>query len=92
LPDVPTFVESGVPEFEPVFGWFGAAVPTRTPPEIIAKLNAAFVTALNTVKARLTEEHGIVVMPTTPENFGAFIRSEIPRFGKIIAVSGTKID
>jgi tripartite-type tricarboxylate transporter receptor subunit TctC len=92
LPDVPTFPEAGVPEFEPVLGWFGAAVPSGTPPEIIAKLNAAFVTALNTVRARLTDEHGIIVLPTTPEKFGAFIRSEIPRFGKIIAVSGTKID
>lgn len=92
LPDVPTFSEAGVPEFEPVLGWFGAAVPSGTPPEIIAKLNAAFVTALNTVRARLTDEHGIIVLPTTPEKFGAFIRSEIPRFGKIIAVSGTKID
>lgn len=92
LPDVPTFAESGVPEFEPVLGWFGVAVPAGTPPEIVAKLNGAFVTALNSVRTRLTEEHGIVVMPTSPERFGAFIRSEIPRFGKIIAVSGIKID
>lgn len=92
LPEVPTFVESGVPEFEPVLGWFGAAVPTGTPPDVVAKLNVAFVGALNTAKARLTDEHGIVVMPTTPEKFGAFIRSEIPRFGKIIAISGTKVD
>lgn len=92
LPDVPTFVESGVPEFEPVLGWFGAAVPTGTPPEIVARLNGAFVAALNSVRTRLTEDHGIVVMPTTPEKFSAFIRSEIPRFGKIIAASGTKLD
>jgi len=92
LPEVPTFAEAGVPEFEPVLGWFGAVVPAGTPAAIVAKLNVAFVAALNTTRPRLSEDFGIVVMPTTPEKFGAFIRSEIPRFGKIIAVSGTKVD
>lgn len=92
LPEVPTFAEAGVPEFEPVLGWFGAVVPAGTPAAIVAKLNAAFVAALNTTRPRLSDDLGIVVMPTTPETFGAFIRSEIPRFGKIIAVSGTKVD
>ncbi|WP_418319789.1 Bug family tripartite tricarboxylate transporter substrate binding protein [Piscinibacter sakaiensis] len=92
LPEVPTFSEAGIEEFEPVLGWFGAAVPSGTPPEIVATLNAAFVTALDTVRARLTDELGIIVRPTAPEKFGEFIRSEIPRFGKIIAVSGIKVD
>ncbi len=92
LPEVPTFAEAGVPEFEPVLGWFGAVVPAGTPAAIVARLNAAFVAALNTTRPRLSDDLGIVVMPTTQETFGAFIRSEIPRFGKIIAVSGTKID
>jgi tripartite-type tricarboxylate transporter receptor subunit TctC len=91
LPEVPTFAEAGVPQFEPVLGWFGAVVPAGTPAEIVAKLNDAFVAALAAARPRLSDL-GIVVMPTTPEKFGEFIRSEIPRFGKIITVSGTKLD
>lgn len=92
FPDIPTFSEAGVPEFEPVLGWFGAVVPAGTPPAVITTLNQAFVAALTVTRSRLNDEHGVTARPTTPEQFASFIQSEVPRFGKIISASGTKID
>ena len=45
LPDIPTFAEQGLPSFESN-GWFGIVAPARTPPDVIARLNTAFITAM----------------------------------------------
>src|SRR5215470_2446307 len=76
LPDVPTFGEGGLPGYESI-GWFGFVAPAGTPPEIIARLNAAIVAALGDpgVRKRI-RSLGAVPMPTTPEGFGQFIRGE----------------
>jgi tripartite-type tricarboxylate transporter receptor subunit TctC len=90
LPDVPTFAESGLPGYESI-GWFGFVAPARTPPAIIARLNAAIVAALAD-PAVLERIHllGAEPMPGTPEEFGRFIRSEHDKWAKVIAESGTK--
>lgn len=92
LPDTPTVAQAGLPQFEPVFAWFGAVVPAGTPPAVVERLNRAFVAALGTVRAPLSERYGIVVTPGTPEEFGAFIRAEIPKFRRILELSGAKLD
>jgi tripartite-type tricarboxylate transporter receptor subunit TctC len=67
-------------------GWFGIEVAAGTPAEVVAKLNAAFVAALKSpdVVERFRSV-GVEPDPTTPEQFGAFIRSEIEKWGKLMA-------
>jgi len=90
LPEVATFAEGGIAGYESV-GWFGIVAPTRTPGDIIAKLNEAIVAALDepSVKERLIAV-GAEPAPTSPEKFGAFIRSEIDKWSDVIAKSGAK--
>jgi tripartite-type tricarboxylate transporter receptor subunit TctC len=92
LPDVPTIAESGIKGYE-VYNWYGVMVPAGTPKEIIAKLHSEIVRILkiSDVRDRLTVEGGEVVA-NTPEEFGAFIRAEIPRWSNVIKSAGAKVD
>jgi tripartite-type tricarboxylate transporter receptor subunit TctC len=90
LPDIPTFAESGLPGFEST-GWFGFVAPARTPPEIIARLNAAVVAALaDPAVLERIRVLGAEPMPRTPEEFSRFIRSEYEKWAKVAAESGAK--
>ncbi|MGD9921786.1 MAG: Bug family tripartite tricarboxylate transporter substrate binding protein [Pseudorhodoplanes sp.] len=90
LPDAPTFVEGGVKDYESI-GWFGVIAPAGTPPDIIRKLNQAFVGAMNdpAVKERIYQG-GAEARPTTPEEFAAFIKSETDKWAGIIKAAGLK--
>src|SRR5438132_1290342 len=81
VPDIPTIAESGVPGFD-VSSWFGFFLPVKTPPEIIAKLNADTNAALAhpSVKSRF-DDLGATPMGTTPEQLAAFLQSEIAKWG-----------
>lgn len=84
MPNLPTFAESGLPGFEST-GWFGIVAPHGTPPDVIAKLNAAFVAALNdpeTVKR--IRKLGSDPMPMTSAEFSTFIDKEIAKWGKVV--------
>jgi len=87
-PELPTIAESGVPGFD-VSSWYALFVPAKTPPEIIARLNAATVTALSdpAVRARF-EPLGVVVESSTPEGLGALLQFEIVKWGPIIKAAG----
>ncbi len=84
LPEVPTVSEAGVHGYEASV-WWGLVAPAKTPHEIIARLNAATLHALAdaSVKSKLTEL-GVVITPSTPEQFGEFIRAEDARWAKVI--------
>ena len=92
LPDVPTVAESGYPGFEAV-GWIGLAAPAKTPEAVLNKINAEVVKILGTadMKERLA---GLGVTPVgdTREQFTAFVRSEIAKWGKLIRDAGIKAD
>ena len=92
MPELPTLIESGVPDFD-VALWAGVLTTAGTPPEIIAKLNREIVAVLAQpdVKAKLAAE-GAEVMPGTPEEFGALIVSEIDRLGKIARAAKMRVD
>jgi tripartite-type tricarboxylate transporter receptor subunit TctC len=92
LPDVPTFAEAGLPGFESA-GWFGIVVAAATPPDVIAKLNAALVAALKDpeVAARIRSV-GMEPTPTTPGEFGAYINSEIDKWSKVAQQAGVKVN
>jgi tripartite-type tricarboxylate transporter receptor subunit TctC len=84
LPDVPTFDEQG---YRDVYAdnWYALFAPARTPPAVIAKLNAAFKTALTDPEvARKLLAAGAVPAPTTPEELGDILKADFARWGKII--------
>ena len=89
-PEFPTVAESGVPGFD-AFSWFGLFAPAATPREIVLKLNAEVVKALNAPEAKeKMAAQGMFVTTASAEQFGAFVKSEIPRWGKIVRDSGVK--
>ena len=91
-PDLPTMAEAGLPGFD-ISTWFGLLAPAGTPKDVIAKWNAEVVKILNSpdVRERLTAQ-GAEPAPTTPEQFAAFIQSEIPKYARIVKISGAKVD
>ena len=88
FPEIPTFDEQGLKGYD-VSGWFGLVAPAATPPERIAKLNAAVVAALKdpevVQRIRLI---GMEPVPTTPAEFAAFVDSEIDKISKVLAKAG----
>lgn len=92
LPDVPTVAESGLRDYE-IVSWWGLLAPAGVPREIIARVHAEAVKALNTaeMKERLAGQ-GAMVVTNTPEQFAAYIKSEIANWGRIVAVSGARMD
>ncbi len=84
LPQLPTLAEAGASGYD-VSAWNGVLAPTGTPRPIIDKLNAEIVRALNApdVRERLTAM-GSDPIGSTPEEFGAYIREEFERWGKVI--------
>lgn len=91
FPDVPTMDEAGVPGYE-TNTWNALFAPAGTPPEVIAKLNAAAVAAVNdpAVKERLAEA-GAVVVGSTPEELAAHVSSEVARWAPVIEAAGVSI-
>ena len=90
LPDVPTFAEAGLPGYESI-GWFGFVAPAGTPPDAIARLNEAIVTALHSPDVQeQIRKIGAEPMPMTPAQFSDFMRSEISKWAKVVAASGVK--
>ena len=92
MPDVPTVAESGVPGFESI-AWYGVVAPAGTSKEIIAKLNAEMVRIANLpdIKQRLIEM-GSPPVAGTPEQFGNLIKSEIPKWGKVVKQAHVSLD
>jgi tripartite-type tricarboxylate transporter receptor subunit TctC len=92
LPNMPTIAESGARGFDAT-AWHGLVVPAKTPPEIIAKLNAATVAVLHeaSVKQRLSSL-GLTIVAGSPEQFAAYIKSEQPRWSKAIQASGAHVE
>ncbi|MBC7781885.1 MAG: tripartite tricarboxylate transporter substrate binding protein [Proteobacteria bacterium] len=88
LPGVPTIAESGVPGYE-INNWYGLFVPAGTPQDIVTRLNAATVRAVQNpeLRARLTAA-GLEPVWNTPSEFAAYVRSETAKWGKIVTESG----
>jgi tripartite-type tricarboxylate transporter receptor subunit TctC len=84
LPNVPTAGESGFPSYV-VTSWYGVLAPANTPRDIIMRLNAELIKAVNAPDAReRLVGGGFEPKTSTPEQWGDFIKSEIARYGKVI--------
>lgn len=90
MPEVPTFAESGYPDYRAQV-WWGIVVPAKTPPEIVAKLNTEINKALvrPEVAARLTEL-GVVADPKSSAEFGNYMRAELDKWTNLVKVTGMK--
>lgn len=90
LPDVPTLAELGITGVES-YGWLGALVPARTPPAVVARLNAEFLKALRApdVQERLKASY-LEPLGGTPEEFGRFIESENKKWGDAARAAGVQ--
>ena len=92
LPNVPTFAEQGISQFE-AWAWQGLTVPTGTPKEIIAKLNAEYakVVADPVIRQKLVDA-GVEPVTSSPEEMNAYIKSETAKWAQVIKQSDIKID
>jgi len=94
-PDIPTTDEAGLPGFHMTL-WSGLWVPKGTPKDVIAKLNAATVEALNDPAVRKQLENLGLQMPPgdkqTPEALGAWQKAEIAKWWPIIRAANVKVD
>lgn len=92
LPDVPTIAESGLPGFD-ITAWFGILAPAGTPRDIIQKLNAAMVKIINSPEmSEKIISLGGTPAANTPEEFAAFLKSDIPRWAKLVKDAEAKRD
>ncbi len=92
LPDMPTFHESGFPNFESQ-SWYGLAAPARTPAAVIALWHKETVAVLSQpdIVARITQDGGMPV-GNTPIRFAQEIREETAKWAKVIKAAGLKTD
>jgi tripartite-type tricarboxylate transporter receptor subunit TctC len=92
LPDVPTVMESGVPNFE-AYVWMGLLAPKGTPQPIVERLNREVLAALqeDDVK-RYMANAGIEIVGSSPAGFGTFFRSEKELWAKVIRDTGARVD
>jgi len=92
LPEIPTVSESGVPGFV-VTAWDSIVVPAKTPASVIGAVNKAIRAALADPNvAQKIAVRGAMPSATSPEELGAFIRSEIERWGAAVRRSGAVLE
>lgn len=92
FPDVPTMQESGISDFE-VDSWYAMFVPAKTPRAIVDRLNAALNTVLKEpeIREKLLAQ-GSEAVGGTPEQLGAVVNAELPKWAKLVKDAGIKAD
>ena len=92
LPDVPTLVESGFPDFV-LDAWTGVVAPAGTPAPIIDKLNAAINAGLKTPAAQASlAKFSAIAHTGTPDDFKRFLADQMAKWGAIVKLAGARID
>jgi tripartite-type tricarboxylate transporter receptor subunit TctC len=90
MPNIPTFAEQGLSGFESA-GWFAIVAPGNTPPDVVAKLNAAFTKTLkDPAVIKQIRALGSEPMPMTPAEFSAFMDKEISKWSGIVSALAQK--
>jgi len=91
-PEIPTFAEAGYANFS-ASAWFGLFAPVNTPQDVIARLHAEAVKALNIKEIREHfERAGIDPVGSTPEQFAQQVRNDIAKFGRIAREAGIRAE
>ena len=92
LPEFPTVAEAGLPGYE-AYAWGGMLGPANMPRDIVQRLSREIVASVNTKDAtdRMLNE-GTVPTPSTPEEFTAYITSELKKWGDVIKAAKIKIE
>jgi tripartite-type tricarboxylate transporter receptor subunit TctC len=92
LPDVPTLVESGFPDFV-IDAWTGVVAPAGTPPAIVEQLNAAINAGLGSPSAQDSlAKFSAIAKLGTPEDFRKFLAEQMQKWGAIVRIAGARID
>jgi len=90
LPDVPTLVESGYPQFEAQI-WFGFFTPSGVPPEIVTRLTQSVKKALSDPEiVKKLAEVGVEVIGGSPAELGNYLKSETAKWGALVKSTGAK--
>ena len=92
LPEVPTAAEAGMPDFV-VTTWYGVLAPAGTPRPIVARLNQELVKIMHSAELNAPlAASGTDPVTSTPEEFAAYIRQEIAKWGDVVRKAGLKAD
>jgi tripartite-type tricarboxylate transporter receptor subunit TctC len=92
FPDIPTMREQGLPNVE-VDTWYGVFAPAGTPPAVVAKVNAELGALLKIPEIRdVLAKQGLDPVGSTPEQFAARLRQDIPRWVRVVNAAGIKAD
>jgi tripartite-type tricarboxylate transporter receptor subunit TctC len=91
-PDVPTFAEAGLPQYE-TNAWYSMHAPAGTPPEIVRRLNAELVAILKDpdILARF-KQLSTEPVGNSPEEFAAFVKAELDKYARIIKAANIRLD
>ena len=91
-PEIPTASEAGVPGYV-ASPWYGVLAPARTPRAIVERLNREFRAAVEdpVVREQLAPQ-GMSLTPSTPDEFGRFIRDEVAKWAKVVQETGIKVE
>ena len=92
LPDVPTLVESGYPDFI-IDAWTSVVAPAGTPPQIVSRLNAAVNAGLKAPETKAAmDRFSSIIKIGTPQDFAAFIASQAPKWAELVKLAGAKVE
>ncbi|MBM3356257.1 MAG: tripartite tricarboxylate transporter substrate binding protein [Betaproteobacteria bacterium] len=90
MPDVPTFKESGYPDYE-VNGWYGLLAPGKTPRAIVTRLNAELMRVLGEPETRARfAKIGMNPAPGSPQDFAQLIQREMAKWAKVVKAAGIR--
>jgi len=90
FPDIPTMHEAGITDYN-ASAWQAFVAPTGTPSPIVARLNKALLEVVNSPDTRSRfHELGLRPLTSTPEELGAYIKSELVRWGKVVDAAGAR--
>jgi tripartite-type tricarboxylate transporter receptor subunit TctC len=91
-PEIPTVAESGIKDFS-IATWSAVLGPARMPPDLVARIQRDIARVVNQPEDReRLVNMGVDIIANTPEEFGAFLRSEIVRYAKVIKDAGIKVE
>jgi tripartite-type tricarboxylate transporter receptor subunit TctC len=92
LPEFPTVAEAGLPGFE-AFGWAGMIGPANMPGDIVQRLNKAIVDTLKQkdIIDRMLSD-GAVPTPTSAEEFSAYMKAELKKWGEVVRMANVKVE